>query len=32
MPIQGFPAIVSVFLPALVLLPVGLLQLVNIRT
>jgi lipopolysaccharide export LptBFGC system permease protein LptF len=32
MPIQGFPAVVSVFLPALVLLPVGLLQLVNIRT
>jgi lipopolysaccharide export LptBFGC system permease protein LptF len=32
MPIQGFPAIVSVFLPALILLPLGLLQLVNIRT
>ncbi len=32
MPIQGFPAIVSVFLPALVLLPIGMFQLVNVRT
>jgi lipopolysaccharide export LptBFGC system permease protein LptF len=32
MPVQGFPAVVSVFLPVLVLFPVGLLQLVNIRT
>tara|TARA_B100000959_G_C14906587_1_gene593256 strand:- start:304 stop:1431 length:1128 start_codon:yes stop_codon:yes gene_type:complete len=32
MPIQGFPAIVSVFLPALILLPIGMFQLVNVRT
>ena len=32
MPIQGFPAIVSVFLPSLLLLPISLLRTVGIKT
>jgi lipopolysaccharide export LptBFGC system permease protein LptF len=32
MPMAGFPAVVSVFLPALILMPVAFLRVVNIRT
>ena len=32
MPIDGIPSVVSVFLPALVLLPIALLRLVGIKT
>ena len=32
MPIAGFPAVVSVFLPAIILMPIAILRIVTIKT